>query len=290
MGRQKYTFTVISYVPDYIRNEQINIGIIMFDSSNNIIGFSILPEHTNKLNSLLNYSEDSKRLFKETLKFTKFMLQKLSQPSLFNIEISKKLVTIEGLPENIMLSPLTYGATKNIGSALDMLVDTYVGKEFYYRRNRAVANATEIVKSYFKENNFINNNLLPNPTFKPYATSPVSYKADYAYLNNQKKFSIINSMPSTDEGLAKFYQKIAVLSTRFDEYGDMIFLYDSDDFATEKKQIISDISSTNSRVKSFDITNKSNEFESFKDFSNTTIRNSNRDAVNEYITKNMRYA
>ncbi|WP_168350698.1 DUF3037 domain-containing protein [Ligilactobacillus murinus] len=289
MARQKYTFTVISYVPDYIRNEQINIGVIIFDSNNDIINYSLLPEYTNKLSSLFKYSTDSKNLFKETIKFTDFLLNRLMKSSSLplDVNISNTSVTIDGLPENIFLSPLTYGASENPNRVLEALVETYVGTEFYHRRNRVIASANEIVKSYFKNHNFINKNLLPNPTFKPNISAPFKYKADYAYLDKKMGFSIINLMPSTDEGLERFYQKNAALSARFEKYGDMVFLYDSDTLITEKKQIITDLSSTNKKIRSFDVTNASRDFDDFKKFSNTNIRASDSIEVGNYIAKNM---
>lgn len=42
MALKKYAYSVISYVPDYTRGEQFNIGVLMFGEKKRIIGFQII--------------------------------------------------------------------------------------------------------------------------------------------------------------------------------------------------------------------------------------------------------
>lgn len=130
MALKKYAYSVISYVPDYTRGEQFNIGVLMFGEKNELLDFKLLPQNTSKLNSI-TVSSDSKSLFKETLSLLDFMFKELKSEFSTDITIDKTRLSIKGMPDTVKLSNLVYGISSNPSLVLDHLTNTYVGKEFF---------------------------------------------------------------------------------------------------------------------------------------------------------------
>lgn len=131
MALKKYAYSVISYVPDYTRGEQFNIGVLMFGEKNKLFDFKLLPQNTSKLNSI-TVSSDSKILFKETLSLLDFMFKELKSEFPTDITVDRTRLSIQGMPDTVRLSNLVYGISSNPSLVLDHLTNTYVGKEFFY--------------------------------------------------------------------------------------------------------------------------------------------------------------
>lgn len=131
MALKKYAYSVISYVPDYTRGEQFNVGVLMFGEKNELLNFKLLPQNTSKLNSI-TVSSDSKNLFKETLSLLDFMFKELKSEFPTDITIDRTRLSIKGMPDTVRLSNLVYGISSNPSLVLDHLTNTYVGKEFFY--------------------------------------------------------------------------------------------------------------------------------------------------------------
>ena len=131
MALKKYAYSVISYVPDYTRGEQFNVGVLMFGEKNELLNFKLLPQNTSKLNSI-TVSSDSKSLFKETLSLLDFMFKELKSEFPTEITIDRTRLSIKGMPDTVRLSNLVYGISSNPSLVLDHLTNTYVGKEFFY--------------------------------------------------------------------------------------------------------------------------------------------------------------
>lgn len=130
MALKKYAYSVISYVPDYTRGEQFNVGVLMFGEKNELLDFKLLPQNTSKLNSI-TVSSDSKNLFKETLSLLDFMFKELKSEFSTDITVDRTRLSIKGMPDTVRLSDLVYGISSNPSLVLDHLTNTYVGKEFF---------------------------------------------------------------------------------------------------------------------------------------------------------------
>ena len=103
MERTKYKYSIISYIPNSVRNEKINIGAILIDSNDAIIKYSVLPENTRKFNGIFENS-DEHTLFKETLSLLSFELKNITEnPSLLTSDL-KSFNDITNKLDNISLS------------------------------------------------------------------------------------------------------------------------------------------------------------------------------------------
>lgn len=281
-NRQTYYFSIISYIPDYIRAERINVGIIIFNDTYDLIDYSLLPSNTSKIRNLL--TNEALSLFKETIKFLNYFLKKISNSLSMNIHTSGINLNIEGLPETIALSKLEPIITANKQDVIDNLISTYIGNEFFEKNHKTISIAKEVVKNYFEKNNIIKNHLVPRASFKPTRTSPFRYTADYAYLK-ENKFNIINLIPSNEESLEKWYQRNLALSTKFEKYGKIVVFYDNANLALEKKQIITDLSSSSNQFCSLEI--EKNNTKSLAEFVKNDISQSNKNQVKQYMENYM---
>ena len=282
-ARKKYAYSVISYVPDYTRGEQFNIGVLMFGEKNELFDFKLLPQNTSKLNSI-TVSSDSKSLFKETLSLLDFMFKELKSEFPIDITIDRTRLSIKGMPDIVRLSNLVYGISSNPSLVLDHLTNIYVGKEFFWTTRKVKSQAKEFAQAYFEEQKFTENNIVPRATFKPVPNIPFKYTADYAYFNSDNTLSIISSLPSTEDNLEKWYQKNNLLTRQFENYGDIIYLYDDFTFPTEKQQILDDLNSQTSKIKAFNIDIKDDKRD-FKTFSTSILANSNKKSVQQCLEK-----
>lgn len=281
--RTKYSCSVISYVPDYIRGEQFNIGVLMLDEHGALLDYTLLPQNTPKLNSII-VSSDAKNLFKETLILLDFLLEELKSELPVDIKISRNRLEIKDLPSTVRLSSLIYGISSNLSLVLDHLTDTYVGNSFFGKTHKAKSQAREFAQTYFEEHKLTENNVVARATFKPSPNIPFKYTADYAYFNANSTFSIISTLPSTEEGLEKWYQKNNLLTRQFETYGDIIYLYDSLAFTTEKQQILNDLNSQTSKIQMFNTEKEKDKIE-FEKFSNSTLINSSKKSVQQFLKK-----
>ena len=279
--RTKYSCSIISYVPDYIRGEQFNIGVLMLSDRGVILDFTLLPQNTSKLNSIM-VSSDDKILFKETLALLEVILENYKNGFPIDTKIDKNTLILKGLPDTVRLSSLIYGVSSNLSMVLRHLVDVYVGTEYFGKNHKVKSQAKEFAQTYFEKNKFTEKNLVLRATFKPSPAVPFKYTADYAYLNEQKTLSIISTLPSSEESLDTWYQKNNLLTRQFEEYGDIVYLYDKVKFAVEKQQILTDLKSQNNALKIFDI---QNDIQNFTDFSKKTLANSQKQSVQDFLKK-----
>lgn len=278
-NRKKYYFSVVSYIPDFIRGERLNIGLLFFDEYHTFCKYILLPETTSKVHGLL--SKQAVILFKELTSYLNHLFSDQKDSLAIDITISGNNLNIANLPEQIVLSDLEPVVTSNPSTVFNQLVDTYIGNGFFKAKTHAVSVAKNVVKTYLERKRYIENNVISRPSFKLAPNSPFKYTADYAYLTNKTEFNVINLMPSNEETLERWYQRNVALSSRFESYGKIVVLYDSDKLVVEKKQIIDDLASNSKQVISFEV--GQNKLSGFDTFAEHNISQSNKDQVRQYI-------
>lgn len=280
MGKRTiYEYAVISYAPNLIRCEKINIGALLLNKNQQIVAYSLIPSWGKGKGIITKQSE--KDLFKETLSYLKFLFKELYEKQ-NNINVFHNSPIIDGLPKNVRISSLTHGASANMELVFDSIVDTYVGDEYFKTQSKSESIAKLKVSNFFNQNNFVNNKIVRGPKIKPSNSAMYRYEVDYAFLDSSN-LSLINTMPSNSETLQNWYEKMSLFSNRFDKSGKLIILHDQKDLAEEKKNIIMDLKQHDDRIITFNTDNK--EFSTFKDYSKEIIENSNKEEVLQAIER-----
>ncbi|HIZ95306.1 MAG TPA: DUF3037 domain-containing protein [Candidatus Ligilactobacillus excrementavium] len=280
MGKRTiYEYAIISYVPNLIRYEKINIGALLLNKNQQIVTYSLIPSWSKGKGIITKQNE--KDLFKETLSYLNFLFKGLYNNQ-SNINVFHNSPIVDGLPKNVRISSLTQGASANIDLVFNSIIDTYVGNEYFKTQSKSESIAKLKVNNFFVQNNFVNNKIVRGPKIKPSNSTIYRYEVDYAFLDSSN-LSLINTMPSNSETLQNWYEKMSLFSNRFAKDGKLIILHDQKELAEEKINIITDLKQHDDRVITFNTDNK--EFSRFKDYSKEIIGSSNKEEVLQAIEK-----
>lgn len=273
MERTKYKYSIISYTPNPLRNEKINIGVILVDSNDDIIKYSVLPEKTKKFNGVFENSDEHK-LFKETLSLLSFELKNITEkPNLLISDLKSFNYIIDEL-ENVSLSKYFYGASFNLNNVFKYIISTYIGDKFYTTYHQENANV--------KLDNFIVNKKLSNRVLKkPKLNFALSYTTDYAFLDNQN-LSLLNTVPNSEQGIHDWYTKINLFSSRFQsDNGKIVILHDnfngSEKLLSQLNDIREDLKKNDSRFRFYNTDNS--EFNEFEKYFTKTTKNSTTENI-----------
>ena len=110
-SRKEYKYSIISYNQNLLRNEAINIGILLFEK--NKYEYKILSNSSSKISGIA-YSQYFKDLFKENIKLLNYHLQNHTANSLEELnQISKQ----------IFFSPFKKVVTANVQAIFEVLLD-----------------------------------------------------------------------------------------------------------------------------------------------------------------------
>ena len=282
MERTKYKYSIISYIPNSVRNEKINIGAILIDSNDAIIKYSVLPENTRKFNGIFENS-DEHTLFKETLSLLSFELKNITEnPSLLTSDL-KSFNDITNKLDNISLSKFFYGASFNLNNVFKYIISTYIGNKFYVTIHQENANV--------KLDNFIVDKKLSSRVLKkPKLNFALNYTTDYAFLDNENP-SLLNTVPNSEQGIHDWYSKMNLFSSRFQsDNGKIIILHDnlnnSSRLLSQLADIRNDLKKNDSRFKFYNIDNSEfNDFEQY--FTKITKDSTTEDVRNILKEKNL---
>lgn len=133
--RTNYWYSIISYTPDLITNERVNIGLIMGNDVD-FLKFKIIDNSSNKkLHFFRNDIE--KKMFQTSIDYLSFIVknkkESLNDISLFDskIQIDLKNYLECPLPENIIFSNIHFARTSNPDIVFKELLKTYIGQMFF---------------------------------------------------------------------------------------------------------------------------------------------------------------
>lgn len=258
-SRKEYKYSIISYNQNLLRNEAINIGILIFEE--NKYKYKILPNNSSKINGLA-YSQYFKDLFKENIKLLNYYLQNYTASSLEELnQISKQ----------IHFSTFKKVVTANVQTIFEVLLDEYVGNHYFDEQNKAqVVTAKDLAIKFFNNYN-VSKKVKKNIRIKPNKDLNMKINIDFAYTNGTD-LNLINSVPASENSIDDWYTKMFLLSKKFDQSGNILLLNNSSSTQiNEISDMLKDLSS-NEKVNTIDLGNP-NGRNIFKEYINK-IQNS----------------
>lgn len=258
-SRKEYKYSIISYNQNLLRNEAINIGILIFEE--NKYKYKILPNNSSKINGLA-YSQYFKDLFKENIKLLNYYLQNYTASSLEELnQISKQ----------IHFSTFKKVVTANVQTIFEVLLDEYVGNYYFDEQDKAqVVTAKDLAIKFFNNYN-VSKKVKKNIRIKPNKDLNMKINIDFAYTNGTD-LNLINSVPASENSIDDWYTKMFLLSKKFDQSGNILLLNNSSSIQiNEISDMLKDLSS-NEKVNTIDLGNP-NGRNIFKEYINK-IQNS----------------
>lgn len=264
--RKKYQYAVITYLPNKIRNERVNIGVVLSDVAGSDAMIKIIAEHNNsKLRGLIQNKYEQK-LYDSSVSYLQYCVDKInnndltfsndSEPikSIFNLEQTDRF------PEGLILSKIRTITTANVEMLYSKIIDTYVGNEFFDVAKDKVIDLKMTILNEFNAKNLINTKVKHSFPIQPDKNVDWKINVDFAF-SQKKQLNILQTVPTTESALDTWYPKIKTFTSDFGDESDIIYILsdlsqpinDDDKVA----QMINSIGNNN-RVKSIDVSQKSN--------------------------------
>lgn len=243
--REEYKYSIISYNQNLIRNESINIGILVFN--NELYKYQLISKNSSKINGLA-YSKYFKDLFRENIKFINYSLQHKTISSLE--ELNK-------LSNQIRFSSFKKIITSNIDVVFSSLLDEYVGSYYLQKQSLPeIVSAKQLALNIFNKQKILNTKISKNIRIKPNKELNMRINIDFAFSNGNN-LNLINAVPTSQKSIDDWYSKMFLLSKKFEQHGEILLLNNSSTIANKSQEVsdmLKDLSS-NQQVISMDLAN-----------------------------------
>ncbi|MCQ2007936.1 DUF3037 domain-containing protein [Limosilactobacillus fermentum] len=259
--RKNYWYSIISYIPDLITNERVNIGVIL---GNNIdlLKFKIID---NPLNKKLHFFRTNieKQIYQTSIDYLSFIVNKkketLNDISLFDNEsnVDLKAYLEHPLPENIVFSNTHFARTSNPKIIFNELLNTYVGEAFLQEKETTNISFKQNINKYFDQLNLINTKLKANLRIRPSKDLPLRFEMDYAFMPKNDEMSFIQIGPKQSQINEWYKNNVTLLSKNSDKFSINMVIKEEDYEKPNQtfKPFLRDLESDD-RVKSTIVTNK----------------------------------
>lgn len=267
--RNNYWYSVISYTADFVRNETLNIGLILIQD-NGSINFCILDEKSKKLRNFFNSSLEKKNYIR-VKNLLNYILDNIYKNIAIGLDLqnSKSLLSQLAnndlsLPPEISISLPKFSQASDADGLFLKLQNTYIGQSFLNQKNNSVNQVKLNVQDIFEKQNLFNTKIKKNVNLQPSKIVAMDYRIDFIFAS-KNSLNLLQSVPNlNDSTLADWYQKMTTFSSRFDKESNIYILSNLENLSNQQKsdsknqiktlrQMINDLNSNDQRVKSIDI-------------------------------------
>lgn len=230
--RKNYWYSIISYIPDLITNERVNVGVILGNSID-FLNFKIIDNPSNKKLHFFR-SDVEKKIYQTSIDYLSFIVNKkketLNDISIFDNEpnIDIKAYLEYPLPENIVFSNTHFARTSNPKMIFNELLNTYVGKTFLKEKETADISFKQNINEYFNQLNLINTKLKTNLRVQPSKDLPLRFEMDYAFVSENDEMSFIQVGPTQSQINDWYKNNITLLSKTADDFCLNMVIKESD--------------------------------------------------------------
>ena len=259
--RKNYWYSIISYIPDLITNERVNIGVIL---GNNIdlLKFKIIDNPSNKKLHFFRTNIE-KQIYQTSVDYLSFIVNKkketLNDISIFDNEsnVNLKAYLEHPLPENIVFSNTHFARTSNPKIIFNELLNTYVGEVFLQEKETTNIYFKQNINKYFDQLNLINTKLKTNLRIRPSKDLPLRFEMDYAFMSKNDEMSFVQIGPKQSQINEWYKNNVTLLSKNSDNFSINMVIKENDYEKPNQtfKPFLRDLAS-DKRVKSTIVTNK----------------------------------
>lgn len=247
-------YSIISYCPNSVRNEHMNVGILLGSDKDSII-FEYVNPKNKKLSSLFWNSIELEE-YTSSISLLKYIISESQkhwhQPQLpqLNQGSWETFFNLESLPTGITISDVHYALGTDINTLKNNLIDIYIGKKFLQKKTDSIS-LKKKVYNYFETKPNITKKLKSNLKIMPVKSIPtLKIEMDYTYYSKDSHLAkFIQIAPeSSSQTLLNWYKNTSMLLSRNESFDKLnILLSDQNDHSTlELKQMVADLISLDS--------------------------------------------
>lgn len=198
--RHSIWYAIITYVPDQIRYERTNVGVIIGDKHSQQISFKLLSSTNRKFNNFF-WSPLERKTYQVSIEYLEFLLKNIqNEMSIFSVPKYNNTDwnTWLGaqLPNGIFISTPHTARTSNDLNVFNNLIQTYIGDQFISKAEKS-ASLKSSVFSLFTTYKSFENKLRRNVKVQPAINLPLKFEMDYVYqMFKRKSPSFIQITPN----------------------------------------------------------------------------------------------
>lgn len=227
MERLKYWYSIISYQPDYLKNERLNVGVIVHSPEKEFLKWFILDEKNKKLKSILTST-----VLLEEYKVRKSLFDIKLENSLkaesilsYQVNDSKLLEYInEDNKKHFLLSSKQLIKSANIEAVFKMLLETYIDKSFL-DKEILHSGVKQLVKYAFEEFDLLGSKVKSDVSITPVKEVDLNYKIDFAYKNSHLHF--VQAIPTNPNNINEWFSKMKLLQNEYRDKNQFEIIYNN---------------------------------------------------------------
>lgn len=274
-------YSIISYCPNNIRNEHMNVGVLLGSAEDSIILEYVNPKNK-KLSSLfwnsveLEEYASSMSLLNYIILDSKKRWRPLELPQL-NQGSWENFFDLESLPFGVTISDTNYAFVTDINTLKNKLIDIYIGQRFLQKKTDSISLKKKVYK-YFETKPSVAKKLKNNLKITPVKSIPaLKMEMDYTYFSKDDNLAkFIQVAPEkNNQALLNWYKNTSMLLSRNESFDKLNIILDSKNSSSsmELNQMASDLASLDS--------NRTNIIYLDSDISNTRSLESLMDTVSK---------
>lgn len=258
--RKRVWYSIVRYLPNVIKGELINIGIIMNVPYTGEIHYMIINPDNSKFRAVWNNSID-KKTYKLGYTVFNHIIKSIDDNELhFGLNPSSDTFipqfTSQNLPNCFIFSDVRFGKTSETKNLFENIANEYVGKKFI---DEEIGTNSMIVKSraieLIERNENANILIKRNIKIQPIGELSKFYTFDFGY-SILEKAELIQTVPERKQSAYDWLERMNIITENYEHARKFIFLFNSNSESNKDNtinQMISYLKSKDQRVESYDI-------------------------------------
>lgn len=247
-------YSIISYCPNNVRDEHMNVGVLLGSKKDSIILEYINPKNK-KLSSLFWNSLELEE-YASSMSLLKYIVSD-SQKRWRYVELPKSnqgswenFFDLKSLPFGITFSNTSCAFAEDIDILKSKLIDIYIGKKFLQKKTDSIS-LKKKVYDYFETKPSVIKKLKNNLKIAPVKSIPaLKMEMDYTYFSKDDTLAkFIQVAPEkNNQALLNWYKNTSMLLSRNDSFDKLNIILDGKNSSSsvELKQMTSDLVSLDS--------------------------------------------
>ncbi len=247
-------YSIISYCPNNIRDEHMNVGVLLGSEKDSIILEYVNPKNK-KLSSLFWNSLELEE-YASSMSLLKYIVSD-SQKRWRYVELPKSnqgswenFFDLKSLPFGITFSNTSCAFVEDIDILKNKLIDIYIGKKFLQKKTDSIS-IKKKVYDYFETKPSVVKKLKNNLKITPVKSIPaLKMEMDYTYFSKDDTLAkFIQVAPEkNNRALLNWYKNTSMLLSRNDSFDKLNIILDGKNSSSsvELKQMTSDLVSLDS--------------------------------------------
>lgn len=241
MDRKENWYSVIQFMPNKLRGEIINVGLLLHQPEDGKLKYKLIQENNPKIKSLLNNNvlNASYKLSKE---YINHYLENISDSdTMFEKGIYNNSFLDEfnnHLPDGFILSDPSFSLSSNTNVLFEQLMLNYIGKDFIVAEEKPNEVSTKKhLSDFFVKEKLLGTKIKSNVKINPIKDiKNMQYSIDFVYKNGV--INLIHTVPHQYELLNNWFSRVNTFSNNYDSNAGIYLVYEDNTLKNDDNTII----------------------------------------------------